>query len=170
MSDFTEFDYLLNSFEQASQADKPAEHGYGDKRRALYAYVRKLEAAALAQQATGEPDAWLITVRGNGKLRAGTCTYASVDKNERREDPYERILSFETAPLYLATPNAPQSDPHPPWCSGGCCNPEDAWSGRVIEVDYETHRAMVRYEGGHPVIGAEVAIAAIRASSKAEGA
>ena len=39
----TQFDYLLNVFEQASQADKPAEHCYGLKRRELYAYVRELE-------------------------------------------------------------------------------------------------------------------------------
>lgn len=42
----TQFDYLLNAFEQASQADKPAEHDYGSKRRALYAYVRELERKA----------------------------------------------------------------------------------------------------------------------------
>ncbi len=34
----------------------------------------------------------------------------------------------------------------------------EAWEGRVIEVDYETHRAIVRYEGHHPVIGANVGI------------
>lgn len=42
----TEFDYLLNRFERASQADKPAEHGYAGHRRALFDYVRKLEAQA----------------------------------------------------------------------------------------------------------------------------
>jgi hypothetical protein len=51
----TQFDYLLNAFEQASQSDKPAEHGYGEKRRALFAYVRELEARAaeLAAPAQG---------------------------------------------------------------------------------------------------------------------
>jgi len=40
----TQFDYLLNAFEQASQADFPAAHGYRAKREALFAYVRGLEA------------------------------------------------------------------------------------------------------------------------------
>ena len=39
----THFDYLLNAFEQASQADNPAKEGYAEKRRALLAYVRELE-------------------------------------------------------------------------------------------------------------------------------
>lgn len=43
---FTEFDYLLNRMELAGQNEEPAKHGYGDHRRALYAYVRKLEATA----------------------------------------------------------------------------------------------------------------------------
>jgi len=45
MTTFTQFDYLLNAFEQASQSEKPADIGYGDKRRALYTYVRGLESA-----------------------------------------------------------------------------------------------------------------------------
>lgn len=48
MSNLTEFDYLLNRFERASQAATPAEHGYGEHRRALYAYVRDLEAKVAA--------------------------------------------------------------------------------------------------------------------------
>ena len=39
----TQFDYLLNALELAAQADKPAEHSYGAKRQALFAYVRGLE-------------------------------------------------------------------------------------------------------------------------------
>lgn len=39
----TEFDYLLNAFERASQAECPADLQYGDKRRCLIDYVRKLE-------------------------------------------------------------------------------------------------------------------------------
>ena len=42
----TQFDYLLNAFEHASQATRPAAEGYADKRKALFAYVRGLEAAA----------------------------------------------------------------------------------------------------------------------------
>lgn len=45
--ELTTFDYLLNAFEQASQSGKPVENGYGDKRKALLAHVRSLEAKAL---------------------------------------------------------------------------------------------------------------------------
>jgi hypothetical protein len=44
--ELTTFDYLLNALEQASQSDKPAENGYGEKRKALLAHVRSLEARA----------------------------------------------------------------------------------------------------------------------------
>jgi hypothetical protein len=43
MTDQTQFDYLLNAFERASQSDKPADLDYAGKRKALYAYVRGLE-------------------------------------------------------------------------------------------------------------------------------
>ena len=45
----TQFDYLLNAFEQASQSARPADSNYAAKRKALYAYVRGLE-AAMSQQ------------------------------------------------------------------------------------------------------------------------
>jgi hypothetical protein len=48
----TQFDYLLNAFEEASQSGRPADHGYAEKRRALFAYVRGLERIALANTAT----------------------------------------------------------------------------------------------------------------------
>lgn len=53
---FTQFDYLLNALELAAQADQPAEHGYGEKRRALYAHVRELERKAAAFDARQTPD------------------------------------------------------------------------------------------------------------------
>lgn len=40
----TEFIYLLNAFEQASQAAEPFAAGYADKRVALVNFVRDLEA------------------------------------------------------------------------------------------------------------------------------
>lgn len=43
------FIYLLNAFEEASQADDPAKWGYGEKRRKLIEYVTKLEAAWAAK-------------------------------------------------------------------------------------------------------------------------
>lgn len=46
MTERTQFDYLLNAVLHAAQAEKPAEHGFGDKRVALFAYVRELEAKA----------------------------------------------------------------------------------------------------------------------------
>jgi hypothetical protein len=39
------FMYLLNAFEEASQADEPAKWGYGERRRKLIEYVTKLERA-----------------------------------------------------------------------------------------------------------------------------
>jgi hypothetical protein len=50
------FMYLLNAFELASQADKPAEHGYGVKRAALLDYVAKLESTSDAELPVGEPE------------------------------------------------------------------------------------------------------------------
>jgi hypothetical protein len=48
-----QFDYLLNRFERASQADEPAKHGYSEHRKALYAYVRGLEQAAAPKGTSG---------------------------------------------------------------------------------------------------------------------
>jgi hypothetical protein len=45
----TQFDYLLNAFEQASQSDDPARNGYAEKRHALFSYVRRLERIAAAR-------------------------------------------------------------------------------------------------------------------------
>lgn len=41
----SQFIYLLNAFEAASQHDTPAEVGYAAKRKALLEYVEKLESA-----------------------------------------------------------------------------------------------------------------------------
>jgi hypothetical protein len=58
----TEFDYLLNAFEQASQHAEPATVGYAQKRQALFAYVRGLEnrpsLAALASTAPTPTPTW----------------------------------------------------------------------------------------------------------------
>lgn len=42
----TQFDYLLNAFEAATQDDAPADVGYAEKRQALLAYVRDTERTA----------------------------------------------------------------------------------------------------------------------------
>lgn len=47
----TQFNYLLNAFERASQADRPVDHGYRQKREALIAHVRELERKATAYDA-----------------------------------------------------------------------------------------------------------------------
>ncbi len=39
----TDFDYLLNRMELASQADEPAKHDYGGHRQALFKHVRNME-------------------------------------------------------------------------------------------------------------------------------
>jgi hypothetical protein len=54
MSDHTKFDYLLNAMERAGQSHNPHIEGYGDKRRALFAHVRAMEAAVKAAQEVQE--------------------------------------------------------------------------------------------------------------------
>lgn len=51
----TQFDYLLNAFEAASQSNQPAAFGYAGKRKALYAYVRDLERRAVRPTDLGDP-------------------------------------------------------------------------------------------------------------------
>jgi hypothetical protein len=41
----TQFDYLLNAMELAGQHPDPPSQQFSDKRRALFRYVRRLEAA-----------------------------------------------------------------------------------------------------------------------------
>ncbi len=38
---------------------------------------------------------------------------------------------FRSAPEAAAQPPSAQGEKHPPWCSGGCCNPEDAEPQRL---------------------------------------
>ena len=53
----TQFDYLLNAMERAGQSHNPHREGYGDKRKALFAYVRGLEAlAALSITPAPQPE------------------------------------------------------------------------------------------------------------------
>lgn len=80
----TQFDYLLNAMEAARQQDNPAEHGYGNKRKALFVYVRGLEAAQ-AQPARVLTDAEIIAI-GHRKATKYThrsapefCSYGFVD-------------------------------------------------------------------------------------------
>lgn len=51
----TQFDYLLNAFEAASQSNQPAAFGYAAKRKALYAYVRDLEHRAVRPTDLSDP-------------------------------------------------------------------------------------------------------------------
>jgi hypothetical protein len=48
---FTQFDYLLNAMLHAGQQERPADHGYGEKRERLYEHVRDLERKAAAYDA-----------------------------------------------------------------------------------------------------------------------
>jgi hypothetical protein len=53
----SQFDYLLNAMILAAQSDNPAEHGYPAKRKALVAYVRRLEKTVQAvEKAVRAPD------------------------------------------------------------------------------------------------------------------
>lgn len=57
MSDRT-FEYLLNAFEQASQADCPEDHDYAGKRVALFAYVSRLLSCVESAEKDAERDEW----------------------------------------------------------------------------------------------------------------
>jgi hypothetical protein len=48
MADRT-FEFLLNAFEAASQSKNPAEHGYADKRSALFSYVAAIQSKAVTE-------------------------------------------------------------------------------------------------------------------------
>lgn len=53
---FTQFDYLLNSMLHAGDKPRPADYGYGEKRRKLYEHVRELERKAAAYDALTTSD------------------------------------------------------------------------------------------------------------------
>jgi hypothetical protein len=97
----TEFDYLLNRFEFASQSASPAANNYATHRRALYAYVRRLE--ALAQQAaTPAPAEPVAHIYPSDLERFKTSeTFATV-YSVPVGSPDERSV-----PLYAAAPATP---------------------------------------------------------------
>lgn len=80
MTDQTQFDYLLNAFEQASQSDKPADLDYAGKRKALYAYVRGLESERdkVLEEAAQTCESLNLCSRESADWQAGTldCAYA----------------------------------------------------------------------------------------------
>lgn len=99
----TEFDYLLNAFEAASQADHPAEHGYGDKREALFAYVRDLERRAHLSAA---PTVQAETAAGGTNLDAMRAALREVDPTS--EEAYTdaqiaRLVAAVAAPAVAAS-------------------------------------------------------------------
>ena len=85
MNKFTQFDYLLNAFEDASQSGSPAELDYRGKRQALFAYVRDLEARASQQVPDTADTARLDWIDANG---------ASITQNARMDDepPKFRVI------------------------------------------------------------------------------
>jgi hypothetical protein len=116
-SERTQFDYLLNAMERAGQAHNPHMEGYGDKRRALFAYVRDLEARAAAP-AVQAPEVALWQVRwtnpGNDPHRTSECQWEEVNPRhgqtlEQRLDELRSYRSdgkpcYEVRPLYAAAP------------------------------------------------------------------
>ena len=78
----TRFDYLLNAFERASQSDTPALNGYAEKRKALYYFVRSLEAVEIAAR---EVASWHLADEREGCLedwRALTMALDDVTPNK----------------------------------------------------------------------------------------
>lgn len=100
-SERTQFDYLLNAMERAAQEAHPAKAGYAGKRKALFAYVRDLEArAAVPAVQPQEPVAVVRDLPGGGMgwlqwvsdelaaaTPAGTKLYAAPQAEARQEQP-----------------------------------------------------------------------------------
>ena len=126
----TEFDYLLNAFEQASQAPKPHLMGYGDKRQALYAYVRKLENAALAEPAVHLPD--LGIAQGHVAVPA-----SSVENTGGWISVAER-LPAANVPCLVAWDGS-NAFKKPKVLNEACAREEDADGWLWYEVDFGDH-------------------------------
>lgn len=83
----TQFDYLLNAYDDASRREQPAEHGYPVARLELLAYVRDLEAKAAGAPAV-EPydllDEWAndcgvgFVSRGDGQGTTGPVSLGAL--------------------------------------------------------------------------------------------
>ena len=101
----TQFDYLLNAFEHASQATRPAAEGYGDKRKALFAYVRGLEAAAPAV------DAQPVAVPEACKALLREVMHNHRDKESPDYNACEdaQCMWCEEAAVFIAQPDAAPS-------------------------------------------------------------
>lgn len=92
----THFDYLLNAFEHASQADNPAKEGYAEKRRALLAYVRELESykqdAERARKAEAEIERLQAEFAEAKKFKDGMLdVLGGACPNDHRSTPFEEF-------------------------------------------------------------------------------
>ena len=101
----TQFDYLLNAFEHASQATRPAAEGYADKRKALFAYVRGLEAAAppVDAQPVAVPEACKVLLR---EVMHNHRDKESPDYNACED---AQCMWCEEAAVFIAQPDAAPS-------------------------------------------------------------
>ena len=102
----TPFDYLLNAFEQASQADHPAREKYGDKRRALYAHVRELERkAALFDAAAGVQEP-----RGISPAEAARITWQDRNDIASADELWQMVADSVLAAAGVQVPAASAAD------------------------------------------------------------
>lgn len=83
------FVYILNAMEVASQAENPAEHGYGDKRRAVLDYVASLEKRVTTLRETAD----------RATLRADEATAALAAS---REEARRELLTAHEGPCVTA--------------------------------------------------------------------
>jgi hypothetical protein len=99
----TQFDYLLNAFEAASQHPEPATQDYAAKRKALFAYVRGLETDTKRLDWLSSNCSGLTLRDGVGAEREFEREYFSSDDSFREfldqlPEEYERVTEPLVSP------------------------------------------------------------------------
>lgn len=90
MTDRT-FEYLLNQMEHAAQQEKPADHDYAGKRRAVFAYVDATE-----RLAEGRADLCTAYRLGGDHRRADRALTKIERQNERLAELRARVGGSST--------------------------------------------------------------------------
>lgn len=96
-------EYLLNAMEHAGHADKPAEHGYADKRRSVLDAIRTLRVERDAARAS------LARLQQAWAENAPAVRYKQ-ERDEAREALREYLEARKAPfPLYISGPEAQQA-------------------------------------------------------------
>lgn len=114
MSEPTQFDYLLNTLEHASQADDPAKAGYGEARKALFAYVRSLEKSWLPISEAPKDDTivdlWVVDIWDAGYgYRLANYRRVELEPDNVFYDPVaDGECTVRTASYFMLPPAPPK--------------------------------------------------------------